>query len=131
METTSISPQLVITPNTVAVPPGAAPMIWPATNTPVVSVLSVNAVSAPADPLAAVATSSDVYIGTNGAVNILLQAQNFPPSGSVVLRVTPKYANYFNVTATYQSGTFSNSLWKATTTLPNGFCVLQAHATSP
>ena len=131
VEATSISPQLVLTPNTVAVPPGTTPVIWPATNAPLVSVLSVNAVGAPTDPLAAVDTSSDVYIGTNGVVAIMLQTQNFPPTGVVAVRVTPKYATYFNAPATYQSGTFSNALWKATTTLPNGFCVLQAHATSP
>jgi hypothetical protein len=61
----------------------------------------------------------------------MLQAQNFPPSGSIVVRVTPKYASYFNVNASYVSGTFAQSIWQATTTLPNGFCVLQAHATSP
>lgn len=131
IEANIVSSQLVITPNTVAVPPGATPTIWPATNTPVVTILSVNGAVAPSDPQAGLLTSSDVNISTNNAVNIILQSQNFPPSGSVVVRVTPKYSGYYNVNATYQSGTFSSALWVATTTLPNGFCVLQAHATSP
>lgn len=130
-EASAVSDQLVITPNTVAIPPGTTPIIWPATNSPTVTVVSVNQQSAPVDPLAAVATSSDVSISTNGAVSVVLQSQNFPPNGSVVLRVLPKYADYYSVNATYVSGTFSNATWVATTTLPQGFCVLQAHATSP
>jgi len=130
-EANSISPQLVITPNTVAVPPGTTPVVWPPTNSPTVSIVSVNSVNAPTDPLAAVATSSDLYISTNSAVAILLQTQNFPPNGSVSVRVTPKYGNYWNVSASYVSGNFSASTWKATTTPPSGFFVLQAHATSP
>lgn len=130
-EANSSSPQLVLTPNTVIVPPGKTAVIWPSTNAPVVTVLSVNGISAPADPLAGVATSSDLSIATNNPVDIILQSQNFPPTGTIVVRVTPKYANYFNVNASYQSGTFSQSTWKATTTLPTGFCVIQAHATSP
>ena len=130
-EANSISQNLVITPNTIIVPPGTTPVIWPATNAPTVTVISVNGASAPSDPLAGVLTSSDVNISTNNPVDIMLQAQNFPPSGVVVVRVTPKYANYFNVNASYVSGTFAQSTWKATTTFPNGFCVLQAHATSP
>ena len=98
---------------------------------PVLVVMSVNGASAPADPTARVLTSSDISISTSNPVDIILQSQNFPPSGIIVLRVTPKYAAYFNVNAAYVSGDFNLSTRKATTTLPNGFCVLQAHATSP
>ena len=130
-EANSVSPQLVISPNTVAVPPGATPIIWPPANAPTVTILSVNGTGAPADPMAAVLTSSDISISTNNPVDIILQAQNFPPSGTVSVRVTPKYSGYWSLDASYVSGDFSQSTWKATTTLPNGFCVLQAHATSP
>ena len=130
-EANSVSPQLVITPNTIAVTPGRSPTIWPASNTPVVTIVRVDSASTPTDPLAGVLTSSDVNISTNNPVDIILQANNFPPSGAITVRVTPKYANYWNVGATYVSGDFSASTWKATTTFPNGFCVLQAHATSP
>ncbi|MEI6078237.1 MAG: hypothetical protein WCS94_21845 [Verrucomicrobiota bacterium] len=131
VEANMASSQLIITPNTVAVPPGTTPLIWPDSNAPVVSVVSVNSSSAPIDPLAGLVTTSDISIGTNSPVEILLQTQHFPPNGSVIVRVTPKYADFFNVNAIFQSGTFTNAIWKATTTLPNGFCVLQAHATSP
>jgi plastocyanin len=130
-EANATSSQLIFTPNTVAVPPGTTPVIWPSVTTPTVKVVSVNGLSSPADPLAAVLTSSDLSLGTNGPMDIFLVTSNFPPSGVVSLRVIPKYANVFGVNASFVSGTFSSATWKATATLPNGFCVLQAHATSP
>jgi hypothetical protein len=131
VEANNISSTLVINPSTVAIPPGMSPLIWPPASNPTVKVVSVNGQASPSDPVATVLNSSDLNIQTNNPVDILLQTQNFPPNGAVSLRVVPKYANYFSVNATFQSGTFSNATWKATTTLPNGFCVLQAHATSP
>jgi hypothetical protein len=131
IEANQVSSQLNIFPNTVAVPPGAIANIWPAASAPTVSVVSVNGSPAPGDPLAGLLTSSDVNLSTNGVVSIMLQTQNFPPSGTVAVRVNPKYGTYFYANAVYQSGTFASSTWKATATLPPGFCVLQAHATSP
>ena len=128
IEANSVSPQLIITPNTSAVPPGATPVIWPAASSPTVNVVSVNAQPAPENPLAAVITSSDVTIQTNNPVDIILVSQNFPPSGLVSVRVNPKYGDFFLVNASYVSGTFTQATWKATTALPPGFCVLQAHA---
>jgi hypothetical protein len=130
-EANSLSPSVVLTPNTIAVSPGTSPTLWPANNAPVVTIVSVNGSSVPSDPAAQVASSPDLSISTNNPVDIILQSQNFPPSGTIVLRVTPKYANFFNVNATFQSGSFTQANWKATTVLPGGFCVLQAHATSP
>ena len=131
VEANNTSEQINLNPNTSAVPPGVTPIIWPSVASPIVKVVSVNSQSAPNDPHAGLITSSDVNIGTNGVVDVILATSNFPPSGAVSLRVIPKYGAYYNVDASFVSGTFSNATWKATTTLPNGFCVLQAHATSP
>lgn len=131
VEAVSVSPQLNINPNTTAVPPGSTPAIWPANTTPTVKILSVDTQGVPADPLASVLTSSDLSIGTNAPVTITLETKNFPPSGLVQVRINPKYAGYFTVTATNISGTFSNALWRTGATFPNGFCTLQARATSP
>ena len=131
VEANTVSQQINLNPNTAAVPPGTVPIIWPADSAPTVTVLGVNSQSVPADPRAGVLTTSDVTIQTNAPVDVSLQARNFPPSGSVVLRVNPKYGNFYTVNASFVSGVFTQSLWKATTTLPNGFCTLQAHATSP
>ena len=70
-------------------------------------------------------------IQKNGNVDVIIETLNFPTSGNVRLRVGPKYAAHSLVTATYQSGTFSGALWKATLTFNPGFSALQAIATVP
>lgn len=130
-EANVMSPELTITPNSVAVPPGGTPQIWPEATAPTARVLSVHDQTSPAVPLADVRTTSDINLQTNGIVDIVIETRNFPPNGAVNLRVIPKYEPFRNVAATYVSGTFNQSTWKASTTLPQGFCVLQAHATSP
>lgn len=129
-EANRVSPELHINPNTTAVPPGTTPSIWPPNTTPTVTILSVNGQDSPKDPLAGMLTSSDVSIGTNAPVVVRLETKNFPPSGQVKVRVTPKYADTFVVPATNISGDFVSALWEAKVTFPNGFCALQAHATS-
>jgi len=131
IEANVVSPSLQIFPNAAAVPPGVTPVIWPPANAPIVSVVSVDSQLAPVDPFAAVTTSSDVGIQNNSAVNILLQTQNFPIQGAVNLRITPKYGNYTVLGAGYVSGDINQALWQVTTTLPQGYCVLQARATAP
>lgn len=129
-EANSMSPSLVITPNSVAVPAGLTP-IWPPAGAPSAKVVTVNALAAPPDALADVLTASDINIQTNGVVDIIVETKNFPPNGSISLRVNPKYGTFYDVNASYLSGTFVQATWKASTSLPQGFCVLQAHATSP
>jgi len=131
VEANTMSTALQTFPNTIAVPPLKSPIIWPSDGAPLVRVASVNAQPAPADPVADVLTSSDLNISTNAPVDIVIQATHFPPSGAIQVRITPKYDQPSLVNASFVSGDFSSSTWKATTTLPNGFCVLQAHATSP
>lgn len=131
VEANSVSPTLRIFPNTIGVPPESTPVIWPPESAPTVAITSVNSVSAPVDPRAEILTSSDLNISTNAPVDILLKVQNFPPNGVIRVRVTPKYGSHFLVPAAFVTGDFASATWKATTPLPQGFCVLQAHATSP
>jgi len=131
MEANTLSPQLTIFPNTEAVPPGTTPVIFPPANAPTVSVLSVGTQTAPLDPQAAVASSADIGIQTNGPVTITLQTENFPIEGAVGLRITPKYGSALGLTASYVSGNINQATWQVTSTLPQGFCVLQARATAP
>jgi hypothetical protein len=135
METTYLAPTLNIFPNAVAVAPGATPTLWPATNAPTVrvhSVVTANSTnSAPLDPYAAVAGTSDIAIQSNDAAIIYLETQNLTIQGTVSLRITPKYGNYTQVNATYVSGNILQALWQVTATLPQGYCTLQARATSP
>jgi hypothetical protein len=93
--------------------------------------MSANGEVVKTDSRADVAAFPDVLLQTNGVVQILLQTSNFPTNGSVSVRVTPKYSGYFIVNASYANGDSMNATWIAPTSLPNGYCVLQAHATSP
>lgn len=130
-EANSLSSRLTLTPNTIAVPPGSNPQIWPAESAPRAFIRSVHSTLVPNNPLAGVETTTDVNIQTNGALKVLIETRNFPPNGAVTLRVIPKYGAFYDVAAGFANGGFSNATWSATTTLPQGFCVLQAHATSP
>lgn len=131
MEANSISPTLNIFPSTAAVAPGTTPVLWPPDNAPTVTIVSVDTKQAPADPRAEISTSSDVQIQNNGPVNITLKTQNLPAQGAVSLRVTPKYGDATTLAATFVSGDMNEATWQITTTLPQGFCTLQARATAP
>ncbi len=131
IETSLLSTNLVINPNTVAVPPPATPVIWPAANAPTTRILSVDGVGAPADPSSPLLSSADVGVQNNGNVDVLIQTTNFPISGNVKLRVGPKYASSSLVNAVYVSGTFTTATWRATLTFNPGFSALQAIATVP
>lgn len=131
MEANIISSQLNIFPNTVAVPPGATPVIWPSSTSPTVRVVSVDGQPAPLDPSASLSTSSDIGMQNNSPVDIILETKNFPIQGVVALRIGPKYAGAYWLNATYVSGNLAQATWKVSTTLPSAFCVLQARATAP
>jgi hypothetical protein len=131
IETSLLSTTLLINPSTIAVPPPATPVIWPAANAPEARIVSVDGVLAPADPSAPLLSSADVGIQKNSNVDVIIQTTNFSTAGNVRLRVGPKYGNFSLVTCTYVSGGFSSALWKATLTFNPGFSALQAIATTP
>jgi hypothetical protein len=129
-EANSISPQLTITPNIDLVAPASPPVIFPPAGSPSVNIVSVAGLAAPADPQANVTSSPDIGLQTNGPVTVVLQTQNFPPSGTVALRVVPTYSASWITNATFVSGNNTSATWQLTAQIPLGFCVLQAHATS-
>ncbi len=133
IETPSMSPSLIINPNTVAVPPASPPQIWPGATAPTVRVLSIDGVAAPADPTARLDTASDVALAKNTPVDVIIQTTNFPSSGVVQVRDVKKYgaATWTNATLTGTGNTFATSNWKATLTFTGGFTTLQARATVP
>ena len=131
--TNGVSKGLQIFPNTANVPPIGTPTIWPPATVPTVRVVSVNAAKVNKDPEARVDTQSDLLIGSNSPVDILMESSNLPIQGTVRLRVAPKYDYWGTVwhTATYVGGDINQATWRVTTTLPPGFTVLQARATAP
>lgn len=131
IETGLLSTNLVINPNTVAVPPPATPVIWPAANAPTARILSADGVGVPSDPTSPLISSADVGVQNNGNVDVLIETTNFPISGNVKLRIAPKYSNFTTLNAVYVSGTFTQATWRATLTFNPGFSALQAIATVP
>ena len=131
MEANFLSPQLTIFPNAIAVPPTKTPVIFPATNAPAVSLVSVDGQPAPADPTAPLSSTADLRIQNPNPVNLIFQTRNLPIQGTVSVRVTPKYGPTTILTATNVSGDINQALCQATAHLPEGFCVIQARATAP
>lgn len=131
IETNSLAPSLVTAPETIGVPPASTPIIWPAANTPIAKVISVDAVNAPADPRAQLVAGADVAIQDSNQVDILIETQNFPIEGVVQLFIKPKFGNSSKLTATRLNGDITSATWRVQTTLPQGFVTLQARATQP
>lgn len=131
IESASLSPALLTSPETIGVPPANPPVIWPAANAPIAKVVSVDAVNAPLDPRAPLVAGADVAIQNSNQVAILIETQNFPIEGVVQLNITPKFGNRTTLNATRLSGDITSATWRVQTTLPQGFVTLQARATQP
>ena len=131
MEANSLSADLQLTPITVAVPPGATPIIWPHESAADVRILSVDSQRAPPDPRAGLSTATDINISLSSSAEILLETKRFPTNGIVAVRISPKYSAGNVINASFISGDFSRATWRATATFLNGFAVLQAHAKAP
>ena len=133
LEANSCSGNIIAIPQVVPVPPAPAPVIWPASNAPTVSIASVAAVAAPAYPNAVLEyPAEDVSIAVNAATQVILQTQNFPINGTVQVRSAGKFTpNAVWSTATFTSGDAAQATWTANVNFPIGFTTLQARATIP
>ena len=131
IETPALASTLRTSPETIAVTPPTNPIIWPADDAPTVRVLTVDGQAAPDDPIALVASTSDVPLQNNGTVQVILETKNFPIQGVVQLRFERKYNGHGWVTAAYSAGDFAKSTWVANVTFAPGFTTLQARATVP
>ena len=134
IESNALSATVTTSPSTIRVAPGPTPTIFQSNTSPVVRVASVDAVNAPADPLAPLDTSADIAIQKNTPVTVVLETRNFATAGAVVsVRITQKFGTYTTVNATLDSGgTTTLSTWRVNNvTIAPGFTTLQARATAP
>ena len=131
IETANYSPNVTMYPETVAVAPAIPPQIFPPVNAPTVKILSVDSLTAPADPNAPLSTSADIAIQNDAPITVTLETRNFPLEGVVQLRVGSKFGNAVFLTATYESGNSTVATWTVTHTFTDGFTSLQARATAP
>jgi hypothetical protein len=138
VEATTMSPNLVLNPVTIAVPPSNPVTIWPATNAPTVQVTSISNLvanlTAPTDPKAVMLPSGDdLTIATTNAVTIVLQTSNFPTNGTVNVYIKPRNASQSVLPATFVTGSSNSATWKLLTPFPwpVNHTVIQARAVVP
>src|ERR1039458_6873898 len=110
--------------------------IWPATNAPMVQVMTISNVNAnltaPADPKASLAASQDdLAIATTAAVTIGLQTSNFPINGTVNVYIKSLSAGQTVLPANCISGNSNSANWQLVTILPVNHTVIQARAVMP
>ena len=134
IEGNTVSSNLFVNPSVGTVQPANPPVIFPATNGPTVSIVSVGGVSAPADPKGRVDLNvdEDLTLSVTNAVTIQLQTANFPTNGVVNVYIKPRNAQQTVVQAIFDSGTTNLANWHVTTPLNyainQGHTVIQARA---
>ena len=95
--------------------PGSPPVIWPAADAPKVSILSINGVSAPADPQASLGTTPDVVLVDAATMTVRAETLNFPTNGTVQVRwMHTQGPNGAWVAMELESGDSTQAVWKAT-----------------
>jgi len=139
LEANTIANGITINPSTVGVPPANPPVIFPATNAPTVTIVSVAGLTAPTDPKAIMSPNTggdDLTIAATSAVNIILQTQNFPTNGTVNVYIKPRNSAQSVLVAAFVSGNTNQATWQVSTVLPyptanQGHTVIQARAVAP
>jgi len=129
IETNSMKEGLETLPPIVPVNISDTVLIWPPLNAPAVSILSVNQIQAPEDPVAGLLSIPDVLLSYTDQIEVLLATSYVASDGIVKVRYIPKNepeSEYFN--ATYQSGPLENSIWEVTMPMNHDHVVLQAIA---
>ena len=128
LEANSASPTLTVDPLSAPASPNPV-VIWPASNAPTATVISVAGQTAPPDPKAALSgASADLTIPNTNTVTILVQTTYFPTNGTVNVYVKPRNSAQSILTTGFVSGSSSNALWQVNTTLPAGHNIIQARA---
>ncbi|MBN8456810.1 MAG: hypothetical protein J0M04_03125 [Verrucomicrobia bacterium] len=123
-------------PSTVDLAAGATALLWPPTGSPEVKVMSIGAVSAPADPRAAFGTyGPDVALPLTSSTQVVVETVNVEQASQVKVRITPRdSANFTVVDAVYSSTVSTEPLtirWTATVPTNMGYSAVQAHVIRP
>jgi hypothetical protein len=138
LERVSNNNSIIVTPapSTVDLAPGSTALIWPPTNSPSVSIVSIGGLSAPADPRAAFGTyGADVALPVTTQATVVVRTVNVEQASQVQVRITPRDTyNATNVTAVYSSTSSTNPLtilWNATVPANLGYSAVQVHVIRP
>lgn len=124
--------------------PGSIAQLWPEdamTEPPSTRVVSLGSINVPPDPQASFEFPyADVNTATSGAQALTIECKNIPtgsdPPGVQVwnlnARIVPRSGSVQNVSGPWTiSGTFAQSTWTTSVTLPTGFSAVQVRASMP
>lgn len=123
-------------PSAIILSDGATALLWPPIGAPEVRVLSIGAISAPADPRAGFGTiGADVALPITASTQVLIETKNVEQASQVKVRGTPRSnGNFTEVVATVDSIVSTDPLvirWKADLPVNVGYSAVQAHVIRP
>lgn len=129
---------LTLTPDPSVVPlaSNATALIWPPSDAPEVTVVSVGGASAPADPRASFGSAgADIALPQATTTPVIIETKNVEQASQVQVRVTPRAnANATVVNATVQSVVSTTPLvvrWTATLPVNVGYSAVQVKVVRP
>ncbi len=128
--------QITPDPSVVTLSNGATPQIWLPVNGPMVRVVSVGGINAPADPLAEFgAVGADVTLPQTTGTTVVAETSNVERASIVTIRVTPRSdGNFTETTATMSEVVSEDPLvlrWKANVPVKNGYAAVQVKVVRP
>lgn len=112
--------------------PGDPPMVWPPSDAPRVTPVSLAGVPIPTDPSASFNFPlSDVSLSSAAPALLEIEATNLPTTSSMTVRIVPDHGDPMSVPAIFVSGNDLNSTWQAFCNLANGVSAIQIRAELP
>ncbi len=116
-------------PDVVRLAPGPVAKLWrDEAEDPFCEIVSVAATPAPIDPQANMDTTADLIHAGDPTVQVTVETRNILTTGTVLVRVAPKYGTVTFAPLTFQSGTYALATWSGTITLDQGHSALQVIA---
>jgi hypothetical protein len=111
--------------------PAKNPRIFRDAETPTVRAVVLGGEDVPHDTRPQFALPSDVHLEEGGPTVLLIEAENMPPSGTMVVRMVRTNGVTETVPATFVSGNAAFSTWEAVLELTQGFSGIQIRAVMP
>jgi hypothetical protein len=115
---------------------GTTAMVWPPSNAPTATIISIGGETAPADPLASFGTQgADVVVTMTNTLQVVVETSNVETSSVVVVRSTPRFnAGYSTANATVDQVVSTDPLvvrWTASLPASSGYGAMQVRVIRP
>jgi hypothetical protein len=123
-------------PSVVTLAAGTTPLIWLPTNGPTARIVSIGALTPPADPRSSFgADGADVTLPQVSSTPVVVETVNVESASVVKIRVTPRAnGNFTETNAVLESIVSSDPLvirWTNNVTVTNGYSAIQARVVRP